>query len=145
MSSTIDIVFDRDLAGYEPDDRCSLAFIFFESEFEDLAKQLGVVPLTKFYSDDPDSLDDCFDDDFFDDPKELEALKQKMGPTEYFDPAHALESVTVIRDELKRSPLKLRRPGRKVNQDLVNELAEIEQSLEKAKNQGVKFYFVLTE
>src|SRR5690242_13873530 len=69
MGSVIDIVFDRDMTDYEPEDRYSLACVYFEPEFEELAKRLGVTPLTEFYSDDPESLDDEFDEGFFDDPK----------------------------------------------------------------------------
>jgi hypothetical protein len=148
MSSVIDIVFDRDVADYEPEDRYSLACVYFEPEFEELAKRLGVTPLTEFYSDDPDSLDDEFDEDFFDDPKELEALKQKMGPEEFFDPADALKSVTTLRDHLRTSPLKLAKPPSRgvdrVAREVVDELTEVERSLSLAKAQGVKFYFVLT-
>jgi len=71
MSSVIDIVFDRDVDGYEVNDRYSLACVYFEKEFEDLARRLGVTPLSAFYSDDPNSLDNDFDEGFFDDPKEL--------------------------------------------------------------------------
>ena len=63
MSSVIDIVFDRDVTGYVPDDRHSHACVYFEAEFEELAKRLGVAPLTTFYSDDPNSLDNDFDED----------------------------------------------------------------------------------
>jgi len=45
---------------------------------------LGVTHLVAFYSDDPNSLDDAFDEDFFDDPKELDRLKEKMGPEKFF-------------------------------------------------------------
>src|SRR5262249_52332596 len=98
MSSVIDIVFDRDVAGYAPDDRYSLACVYFEAEFEELAKRLGVAPLTAFYCDDPNSLDN-----YFDDPAELEALKQRMGPEKFFEPADALRSVTALRDHLRES------------------------------------------
>ena len=144
MSSTIDIIFERKVRKYSPEDRCRLADVFFEPEFEALAKRLGVSPLTEFYSDDPDSLDDCFDDDFFDDPKELEALKKKMGPKEYFDATTALKSITALRDHLKRTPLEKTKSGREFGPRLVDELTEVERSLNKAKVQGIKFYFVLT-
>lgn len=148
MSSVIDIMFDRDIASYEAIDRYSLACVYFEPEFEALAKQLGVRPLTDFYSDDPNSLDDCFDEDFFDDPAELEALKQKHGPEEFFDPADALKSVIALRDHLRESPLKLKKPPHRgqdrVARELIEELAEVERSLNLAKLQNAKFYFVLT-
>jgi hypothetical protein len=99
-----------DVAGYKAADRYSLACVYFEAEFENLAKRLGVAPLTAFYSDDPNSLDHDFDDDFFGDPAELEALKQKMGPEQFFDAAEALKSVTALRDHLRESPLKLEKP-----------------------------------
>jgi hypothetical protein len=144
MGSVIDIVFDRDVAGYEVNDRYSLACVYFEAEFEDLANRLGVAPLTAFYSHDPDSLDD----DFFDDPKELEALKQKMGPEQFFNPSDALKSVTALRDRLRESPLKLKNPPRRgaerVGRELIEELTEVERSLNLAKAQGAKFHFVLT-
>lgn len=148
MSSVIDIVFDREVAGYAPEDRYSLACVYFEAEFEQLAKLLGVAPLTAFYSDDPNSLDNNFDEDFFDDPAELEALKQKMGPEKFFEPADALKSVTALRDHLRESPLKLEKPpyrgAERVAHELIDELTEVERSLNLAKSQGVKFHFVLT-
>lgn len=148
MSSVIDIVFDRDVAGYGPGDRYTLACVYFEAEFENLAKRLGVAPLTAFYSDDPDSLDHDFDEDFFEDPAELEVLKQKMGPEQFFDPADALKSVTALRDYLRESPLKLAKPPHRgaepIARGLIDELTEVERSLNLAKSQGAKFYFVLT-
>jgi hypothetical protein len=148
MSSVIDIVFDRDVAGYAPDDRYSLACVYFEAEFEGIAKRLGVAPLTAFYSDDPNSLDNNFDQDFFADPAELEALRQKMGPEKFFEPADALKSVTALRDHLRESPLKLAKPpqrgAERVARELIDELTEVERSLNLAKSQGVKFHFVLT-
>jgi hypothetical protein len=148
MSSVIDIVFDRDVAGYTPDDRYSLASVYFEAEFEELAKRLGVSPLITFYSDDPNSLDNDFDEGFFDDPADLETLKQKMGSEKFFDPADALKSVTALRDHLRESPLKLEKPlyrgAERVAREVVDELTEVERSLNLAKSQGVKFHFVLT-
>lgn len=148
MSSVIDLVFKRDVVGYEEADRYCLACVYFEEEFEDLAKSLGVTPLTDFYSDDPDSLDDVFEEDFFDDPADLEKLKQKMGPEQFFNAADALKSVTAIRDHLNTSPLKLKKPphrgGRRFAQELIDELNELERSLKLAKSQRVKFHFVLT-
>lgn len=148
MSSVIDIVFDRDVAGYSPDDRYSLGCVYFEAEFEELAKSLGVVPLTAFYSDDPNSLDNDFEEDFFDDPTELEALKQKMGPEKFFDPADALKSVTALRDRLRESPLKLANPPHRgterVAREVIDELSKVERSLNLAKSQGARFHFVLT-
>ena len=148
MSSVIDIVFDRDVAGYEVNDRYSLACVYFEKEFEELAKRLGVAPLTAFYSDDPDSLDGDFDEDFFEDPKELEALKQKMGPEQFFNPSDALQSVATLRDHLRASPLVLEQPpsrgAGRVARELIDELTEVECSLNLAKAQGAKFHFVLT-
>lgn len=148
MSSVIDIVFDRGVAGHEPADRYSLACVYFEPEFEALANRLGVPPLTSYYSDDPDSLDHVFDEDFFEDPAELEALKQKMGPKQFFDPADALNSVVALRDELRAFPLKLaktpRRGAERVARELIDELTEVEATLKLAKSQGARFYFVLT-
>src|SRR5262249_46126323 len=110
------------------------------------AKRLGVVPLTEFYSDNPDSLDHDFDEDFFDDPAKLEALKQSFGPEEFFDPAEALKSVTALRDHLRESPLKLEKPpfrgAERVARELIDDLTEVERSLNLAKSQGVRFHFV---
>jgi len=146
--SVIDIVFDREVAGYAPCDRYSLACVYFKAEFEGLAMGLGIAPLTAFYSDDPNSLDLCFDEDFFDNPAELEALKQTMGPEEFFNPADALTSVTALRDHLRESPLNLKKPpdrgAERVARELIDELTEVESSLNLAKSQGVKFHFLLT-
>src|SRR5262249_26933967 len=102
----------------------------------------------EFYSDDPDKLEDDFDEDFFDDPKELERMKQEMGPEEFFDAAEALKSVAVLRDHLRHTPLVLAKPpsrgAERVASELIDELTEIEQSLTMAKAQGVKFHFALT-
>lgn len=148
MSSVIDIVFDRNVAGYEPEDRYSLACVYFEAEFEELAKSLRVAPLTMFYSDDPNSLDNDFDEDAFDDPAELEALKQSMGPETFFDPAEAINSITTLRDHLRDSPLQLKKPpyrgAERVARELIDELTEVERALKLAKSQGAKFHFVLT-
>ena len=84
MSSVIDIVFERRVKGFEVADWYDFASVYFEDEFEALAKRLGVTHLGAFYSDDPNSLDDAFDEDFFDDPKELDRLKEKMGPEKFF-------------------------------------------------------------
>jgi hypothetical protein len=115
---------------------------------KNLAKRLGVAPLSAFYSDDPSALDHDFDEDFIDDPAELEALKQKMGPEQFFDPADALKSVTVLRDHLRESPLKMEKPphrgAERVARELIDELTELERSLNLAKSKEVKFHFVLT-
>jgi hypothetical protein len=143
VSSVIDIMFDREVAGYEPDDRYSLACVFFEEEFKNLAMRLGVPPLIAFYSNNRDSLED-----FYDDPAEFEAMKQKMGPEDFFNPADALKSVTALRDHLKKTPLKLEKPpdrgAERVARELVDELTEVERSLKLAKARKAKFHFVLT-
>ncbi len=142
MGSVIDIVFDREVTGYEGCDRYSLAEVYFEKKFDDLARRLGVAPLGDFYSDDPNKLDGDFDEDFFDDPAELERMKREMGPEEFFDPADALKSVTVLRDHLRDNPKELKKSPRR--NKLVDELTEVEKTLNLAKSQGVKFHFVLT-
>ena len=138
MSSTIDIVFDREVKGYSPDDRCSLAYVFFDPQFEELAQRVGVSPLTAFYSDDPKSLDWQIDD-----PVVREDLKKKHGPASFFSPGDGLVSVRALLAQLKKSPLSMTRPGRDLNRDLLNELAEVEQSLHQAEVEGAKFYFVV--
>jgi hypothetical protein len=138
MSSTIDIVFDRKVAGYEPDDRCSLAYVFFDPEFEELARRVDVVPLKAFYSDDPKSLDWQIDD-----PVDRERLKKELGPARFFRPSDCLISVTAMRDQLKNAPLSMTMPGRDLNCDLLKELAEVEQALYLAEAQGAEFYFVI--
>lgn len=142
MSSVIDLVFDQEVAGYEALDRYSLACVYFEQAFEDLAKKLSIKPLTEFYSEDSDSLDD-----YFDDPEELLELKEKLGSEEFFDPAEALKSVVALRDYLTKFPIELENLYQdfdKDPQELINELTELERSLGLALSQGVKFYFVLT-
>ena len=109
---------------------------------------MGVTHLVAFYSDDPNSLDDAFDEDFFDDPKELDRLKEKMGPEEFFDSGDALKSVTVLRDYLKKGLSSRKKSERKevdfASDNLVDELTQVETALKLAKAQGVKFHFVLT-
>ena len=148
MSSVIDIVFERRVKGFEVADWYDFASVYFEDEFEALAKRLGVTHLGAFYSDDPNSLDDAFDEDFFDDPKELDQLKEKMGPEEFFDPGDALKSVTVLRDYLKKGLSSRKKSERKevdfASDNLVDELTQVETALKLAKAQGVKFHFVLT-
>ncbi|MEI8381560.1 MAG: hypothetical protein WCJ09_15640 [Planctomycetota bacterium] len=149
MCSVIDLVFDLDVTGYDPSDRYGLAEVFFEKDFEDLARWLGVAPLSAFYSDDPDVLDSDFEEDFFDDPAELQRLKEQMGPETFFKPADALKSVKALRDYLMNSANeqeKSPRPGAAyVDDALIDELTEVENSLMLAESQGVKFYFVLAE
>ena len=108
---------------------------------------MGVTHLVAFYSDDPNSLDDAFDEDFFDDPKELDRLKEKMGPEEFFDPGDALKSVTVLRDYLKKGLTSRKKSELKevdfASDTLVDELTQDVTALKLAKAQGVKFHFVL--
>jgi hypothetical protein len=138
VSSTIDIVFDREVAGYAPDDRCSLAYVFFEPQFEDIAKSLAVRPLTAFYSDEPDSVANSIDD-----PIERERLRKQLLPAQYFSPTDGLVSVRAIAGQLGKTPLQMDRPVRNLAQDLVAELAEVEKALQQAEQQGAKFYFVI--
>lgn len=138
MSSSIGIVFDRDVAGYSPDDRCSLAHVFFEAQFDELAAQINVSPLKSFYTDDPKSLDWQIDD-----PVYREELKRQMGPAKFSSPADGLVSVKALLAQLKKAPLPMSRPGRDLNRDLLNELAEVERSLHQAEAQGARFYFVI--
>lgn len=149
MGTVIEIEFDRDVIGYESSDRYTLAEVFFEKEFEGLARWLGVAPLSEFYSDDPDSLDSCFDEDFFDDAAELDRLKDQVGPETFFKPADAIKSVKALRDYLMNFPNEQERstgPGEDyVDDAFIDELTEVENSLKLAESQGVKFYFVLTE
>ncbi len=71
-----------------------------------------------------------------------------MGPKRFFDPTDALNSVTALRDQLRETPLKLEKPphrgAERVARELIDELTEVERSLNLAKSQGVRFYFVLT-
>src|SRR5258706_16363549 len=62
--------------------------------------------LTAFYSGDPNSMGNLFDGNFFDDPKEIEGLREKMGREELFDPADALKSGRALRGHLRGSPRK---------------------------------------
>jgi hypothetical protein len=140
MSSTVYIVFDKKVAGYEPDDRCNLAYVFFEEQFKELARKIAVPPLTDFYSDDPDSLDSEIDD-----PIVREDLKKQLGPAKYFSPVDGLRSVRAILARLRKEPLQLSRPGRNLAEDLLNDLAEVNQALEKASEQGARFYFKVGE
>lgn len=139
----IDFVFDRDVPGYAPEDRWALARVYFEDAFGDLAKHLGVEPLVTFYSEDPDSLDDWFDEDYFDDPQELQRLKEKHGPEEFFDPAIALRSVAALRAHLKDSPFPIEDKREGHDQRLLEEFAEIERALTQAKQSGARFHFVV--
>jgi hypothetical protein len=136
MSNTVYITFDREVAGYEPQDRCWLAHVFYEPPFEEIARRLEVKQLHDFWSMDPDLLDE-----YFDDTEERESLKRKQGPAKYFDPTEALISVRAILGQLRRAPLQLERHGKNVTQDLLDELAEVERALQQAEEQGAKFYF----
>ena len=129
MSSTVYIVFDKEVAGYEPDDRCSLAYVFFEDQFKELARKIAVPPLTDFYSDDPDSLDSEIDD-----PIVREDLKKQLGPAEYFSPADGVRSVRAILAQLRKEPLQMSRPGRNLIEDLLNELARGRSSTRKSES-----------
>src|SRR5262245_35974558 len=124
MSATVYIKFDRKVPGYTQNDRCALAYVFFDDKFKNVAANAAVPPLTDFISDDPDSLDDCIDD-----PEIRESLKKKMGPTEYFSPTAGLASVSAILAELRKKPLKLQRHGEDLSPELINELAEVEGAL----------------
>lgn len=139
----IDIVFDRKVPDYDGNDRFALAMVFFEKEFEELAKRLGVAPLVKFYSDDPETLEDWFDEDYFDDPQELERLKEKEGPEEFFDPADGLKSVSALRAHLETSPMGIMKYEKNIDSRLLDELTEVEQSLSKAAACGAKFHFLV--
>ena len=139
MGSSIDIVFDREVAGYLPDDRCRLADVFFEPQFAEFARQIDVSPLTAFYSDDPESLDWQIDD-----PVVRERLKKELGPAKYFNPADGLVSVRALLTQLKNTPFTITKPGRDLTRDLLEELAEIERVLQQAESQGARFYFVIS-
>jgi hypothetical protein len=138
MSSSIDIVFDREVAGYLPDDRCSLAYVFFDPLFEEYARLLNVLPLKAFYSDDPKSLDWQIDD-----PVVREKLKKELGPARFFSPVDGLVTVRALLAKLKNTPIAMTRPGRDLNSDLLKELAEVEQALQQAEVEGARFYFVI--
>src|SRR5580692_3706925 len=112
MSSTIDIVFDREVEGYSLDDRCRLAFVFFEPEFKEFARRIDVPPLTTFYSDDPKSLDWQIDDPVF-----CEKFKKEQGPAKFFSPKDGLASIKALLAQLKKVPLCMTRPGRDLNSD----------------------------
>ena len=140
MSTTVYIKFDRKIAGYEPQDRCSLAYAFFEPRFEEIARQLAVPPLATFYSSDPADLDHEIDD-----PNDRELLKKKLGPAQYFSPTEGLISVRAILDQVRKKPFQLKRRGTNRVQNLAVELAEVETALQLAEEQGAKFYFEVGE
>ena len=140
MSSNIDIVFDRKIEGYSPDDRTSLAYVFFNPEFEEIAKNCKATPLTEFYSDEPDSLDYEIDD-----PVVRKDLKKQMGPAQYFSPAQGIRSIKAICAQLSKKPIEIVRPGRNLREDLLAELDEVEKALELASDQGARFYFKLVQ
>ena len=98
MSNTIDIVFDRKVAGYLPDDRCSLSHDFFEPQFEELARRIEVLSLKAFYSDAPQPLDWQIDD-----PIVREDLKKQMGPAKFFGPANAMVLIKAFLAELSKA------------------------------------------
>jgi hypothetical protein len=140
VSSSVDIVFERPVEGYEPDDRCALASVLFDSALEELTHSLRVMPLTEFYSSDPASLDYLIDD-----ADDRERLKATMGPAEYFRPSDGLLTVRALLTHLRKAQLTpVRASDRKdLQSDLVAELTEIERSLELAQQQDVRFYFDL--
>jgi hypothetical protein len=138
MSSTIDIVFDRNVAEYIPDDCCSLAFVFFDPEFDECARRAGVSPLTVYYSDDPKSLDWQIAD-----PAAREEFKKNHGPAVFFRPHDGLVSVKALLAQLKKAPLSMSRPGRDLNSDLLKELAKVAEALQLAEKHGAQFYFVI--
>ena len=51
MSTTVYMIFDRKVAGFTQNDRCTLAYVFFDARFRKVAKRLGVAPLTECLSD----------------------------------------------------------------------------------------------
>ena len=79
MPNTVYIKFDRNVAGYQPQDLCSLADAFGEPPFKEIAAQLGVQPLEEFWDLDLDAFDG-----YFDEPDELESFKQERGAGQVF-------------------------------------------------------------
>jgi hypothetical protein len=153
VSSSIGIVFERPVEGDEPDDRCALAGVVFESAFKELTRSLRVMPLAEFYSMEPAELDGWLDDSDY-----REQLKATMGPAEYFQPSDGLLTVRALlahfrkaqlppvpasgRDKyLQSDPVLSVLPAGYGVADLVAELSEIERSLELAQQQDVRFYF----
>jgi hypothetical protein len=140
VGSSVEIVFERPVEGYQPDDRCALASVLFDPTLEDLTRSLRAMPLTEFYSTDPASLDYEIDD-----PADRQRLKASMGPAEYFQASDGLRTVRALLDHLRKAQLPPIPASRRTNlqSDLVAELSEMEGSLELAQQQGVRFYLDL--
>jgi hypothetical protein len=130
--------FKRHIKGFEPDEDPNFPAVGRSIKHLDvLASAQGWRPLSAFLSEDPDVAIDLLDDE---DEDELEAIIKRIGKVRWFKPEEALatvqESVEAIEQLPRRLPLQPKNRAR-----VVAELKDLQETLERAVEEGVRFRF----
>ena len=141
MGNTLYIKLEPPLERFDPNarDRVFVARLIGNDTLDALSEQLGVPSLNAFQSYGPEAVLE-----FLSDPAEIAAAQAKMPPVEWFEPAAALGALHEHYSEAHFIVQRGRKsPPEDRTDDLLEDLLDCEEILERAAAAGSRFRFYL--
>jgi hypothetical protein len=139
MSKAWYIKLKRQIRGFDPDEDSACpdhrAVGRAIKRLDNLANDQGWQPLSAFLSEDPDIAIDLLDDE---DEDEVDQIIRGLGRVRWFKPEDAKATVDNLIDALEEMP---RRLGLKSVKRVVEELRDLQQTLDRAAAKQVAFRF----
>jgi hypothetical protein len=131
MGAALYVVLERDIPGLDLGEP-SRVLGQVEVHLRPLCNELGVEPLSRFLSDDPNSLTDLYEEEPEDD---LVSTVAEIQPERFFDASQGLATVRALHQRLSEEPELIRG-----SESVVSELGQIEAVLEEADELDIRWH-----